>query len=206
MKDLTPRQQEVVEFIRSHIEAKYYPPTFREVADHFAISIRGVSDHIVALKKKGVLTYKPGTARTLELAEAVTEARGSINVPVLRNMTEQAVRQLFDDYRGETIAVPTFLLQGESRCFVVRMGFPPLPDLCLLEGDFLIFSGTPLVKDKQVVLALLQDGYGVRQYFDEGHRIRLGMGGSLVHACYVDKVAIAGVLIGVMRVYEKQHT
>jgi repressor LexA len=203
MKKLTVRQQEIVSFIRCHIEKKSYPPTLREIAEHFSISVRGVHDHVMALKKKGALTHQLGTARTIELTCEQPVTKDSIDVPLLKNMAEQTFSRLFLDDSRETMAVPSQLLSGENECFLMRMTQASLPELGLLEGDFLLFKVTSVAEDQRVVLVLLQDSYCVRQYFNEGHRIRLGLGSSLVNACYVDQAIVAGVLVGMMRVYEK---
>ena len=51
MKEPTERQKEVLEFISGYISAHAYPPTIREVADHFSISVKGAHDHLTALKR-----------------------------------------------------------------------------------------------------------------------------------------------------------
>lgn len=203
MKELTPRQHEIVAFIQAYLEEKSYPPTFREIATHFAISVRGVNDHIVALKKKGRVNYQAGSARTLELLSAPVVASGSVDVPFFKDMAETTLSQLKPNYVGPMLAVPVSMLQNQQSCFSVRMTQESLPELGLCSGDILVFTSSFEIKDQQVVLALLQDGYEVRQYFDEGHRIRLGLGSSLAQACYVDQPTILGVLLGMIRIYEK---
>ena len=55
MKQITGRQQEVLDFISSFTKENNYPPTVREIGEHFNISLRAVQDHIAALQKKGFL-------------------------------------------------------------------------------------------------------------------------------------------------------
>ena len=52
MKKLTKRQREILDFIKSFIKKHNYPPTIREVADSFEISVKGGYDHIKAIEKK----------------------------------------------------------------------------------------------------------------------------------------------------------
>ena len=49
MKEITERQREVLTFIANFTEENVYPPTVREIGDHFGISLRAVQDHIAAL-------------------------------------------------------------------------------------------------------------------------------------------------------------
>jgi len=67
MRALTPRQCEIVTYIRQRIE--HGPaPTLREIGDHFKIaSLNGVRCHLRALKQKGRIDWQPGKARTLVL-------------------------------------------------------------------------------------------------------------------------------------------
>ena len=54
MEQLTPRQQQVLDYIESHIGQHGYPPTLREIAAHLGISgTLGVMKHLQALEKKG---------------------------------------------------------------------------------------------------------------------------------------------------------
>ena len=56
MRSLTDRQREVLDYIAQFTEDNVYPPTVREIGDHFEISLRAVQDHIAALQKKGYLS------------------------------------------------------------------------------------------------------------------------------------------------------
>jgi repressor LexA len=69
MKELTDRQKEVLSFIAAYIKKNSYPPTVREVADHFAISVKGAYDHITALKRKNCLKQNKKCSRTMELIQ-----------------------------------------------------------------------------------------------------------------------------------------
>ena len=53
MRQITDRQKEVLTFIADFTEENVYPPTVREISEHFGISLRAVQDHIAALQKKG---------------------------------------------------------------------------------------------------------------------------------------------------------
>ncbi len=67
MKRLTARQKEILDFISRMVEEKGYPPTVREVADRFTISVKGSYDHIKALEKKGQIECGPGRSRAIRV-------------------------------------------------------------------------------------------------------------------------------------------
>lgn len=65
---LTGRQLMALNFIRSHIEARGYPPTLREIGENMGIrSTNGVNDHLRALERKGYLRKADGAARAIRL-------------------------------------------------------------------------------------------------------------------------------------------
>ena len=68
MKPLTPRQSEVIAFIRKHLAELGYPPTIRELADGLGIkSTNGVSEHLRSLEKKGYVARDAFHARGIRL-------------------------------------------------------------------------------------------------------------------------------------------
>ena len=53
---LTERQEKILAFIKKSIQEQGYPPTIREIGEHFGIrSTNGVNDHLKALERKGYL-------------------------------------------------------------------------------------------------------------------------------------------------------
>ena len=62
---LTDRQRAVLDFIREFIAVKGYPPTLREIADHFTIGRNAVRGHLLSLQRKGFVDWQPAAARTL---------------------------------------------------------------------------------------------------------------------------------------------
>ena len=67
MTEITPRQKEVLDFIIDFIDKNLYPPTVREVANHFNVAIKAAQDHILALKKKGYLTVDANHSRSISV-------------------------------------------------------------------------------------------------------------------------------------------
>lgn len=64
---LTQRQEEVLEFITHFIEHHRYAPTYRELGDHFQVTLNGIRGHLMALQRKGYVEWQPHCARTLRV-------------------------------------------------------------------------------------------------------------------------------------------
>src|SRR5258707_15491663 len=67
---LTDRQREIYDFIRSKIEGRGYGPTVREIGLAFDIkSPNGVMCHLKALEKKGLIIREGFSARAIQLVD-----------------------------------------------------------------------------------------------------------------------------------------
>src|SRR5215211_9071922 len=63
---LTLRQREILDFISASIVERGFPPTLREIGEHFNIrSTNGVNDHLKALEKKGHLRREDLKSRAM---------------------------------------------------------------------------------------------------------------------------------------------
>lgn len=67
MKELTHRQQEVLDFIIKFKQDREYSPTFQEVAEHFGITRKSAYDHIKVLVKKGHISYTEKISRSMRV-------------------------------------------------------------------------------------------------------------------------------------------
>lgn len=68
--DLTGRQREILDYIRSFIESEGFPPSYREIGEAFGIvSPNGIKCHLKALEKKGCIKVYSRTARGIQLID-----------------------------------------------------------------------------------------------------------------------------------------
>jgi repressor LexA len=71
---LTDRQQEVLDFLREFIDVKGYPPTIREIGQHFRIGHNAAYGHLLSLRRKGFVDWQPAESRTLVCKRPSTSA------------------------------------------------------------------------------------------------------------------------------------
>ena len=64
---LTLRQAAIVAFIRDFSKSEGFPPTLQEIAAHFGFVSNAAYKHVTALQRKGFLTRRAGTARSIVL-------------------------------------------------------------------------------------------------------------------------------------------
>ena len=100
MKTLTKRQEQVLTFLRSFLEAHKYPPTIREIAQHFEISVKGAYDHIKALEKKNIIRCDINRSRAIEII-GDEPADEIISVPILGNVAAGIPLFAEENFEGE---------------------------------------------------------------------------------------------------------
>lgn len=66
---LTPRQQDVLQWISGFIDTHDYAPTYRQIGHHFGwrSAPAAATTHLQQLCNKGVIEWEKGQARTLRL-------------------------------------------------------------------------------------------------------------------------------------------
>jgi repressor LexA len=123
LEQLTSRQREIYQFIRSKIQGRGYGPTVREIGNEFDIkSPNGVMCHLKALQKKGLIHREPNMSRAIQLLDDPTSAPAPSGIKLIGRIAagspieaiEQADEELaFSEWEG---ADDKFALQvtGES--------------------------------------------------------------------------------------------
>ncbi len=67
MNKQTKRQTEILSYIARYIKLNGFSPTLKEIGDNFEITVKGASDHIRALEKKGLISQRKGLSRTIRI-------------------------------------------------------------------------------------------------------------------------------------------
>ncbi|RTP20545.1 MULTISPECIES: LexA family protein [Enterobacter] len=87
MIELTPRQSEVYEAIKVHIEKVGFPPTLIELAELIGCSSQNAAaEHVKALKKKGYISIAPGAARGITVVKTEWDADPVSPVSIVREL------------------------------------------------------------------------------------------------------------------------
>ena len=199
MKTLTLRQTEVLCSITDFVEEHGYPPTIRELADRFGISIKGAYDHIKALERKGQLRLGDNRSRAIEvIPQAPGDARKS-EVPLLG--TVAAGRPLFADENFEgSVEVPKEMTRTGS-CFALRVKGDSMKDAGIYDEDLAIIEERPTADNGEIVVAMIDDAVTLKRFFRENNRVKLVAENPAYSPIYTQDVRIIGRLRGIIRSY-----
>ena len=197
---LTPRQLEILTFIRDSKRRNGYSPTMQEIADLLDISKVTVFEHIGALVRKGLLRRLPHKARSLELTDAVSfpDERPSA-IPLAGRIAAGRPIEAIEDTRVIDLES---LFASRQGTFGLEVEGDSMIDEQIRPGDFVIVEQRRNVRDGDTVVALLADGEAtLKKMYREGRRIRLQPANRKYKPVYanVGEVEIQGVVIGVVR-------
>ena len=178
MRDLTPRQRQILSLIQKVMIDTGMPPTRAEIAKSLKFrSANAAEEHLRALQRKGVLELLPGTSRGIRLKDSLREQLGlplvgrvAAGAPLLAQEHIEARYQIDPDLFKKP---PHFLLRVQGMS---------MRDAGILDGDLVAVHRTPEVRNRQIVVARLENEVTVKRYRQEGHRVWLLPGESRVLA------------------------
>jgi repressor LexA len=198
---LTPRQQQILDWIRGHIEATGMPPTRAEIAAGLGFSTASsAEDHLQALAKKGALELTPGASRGLRLKDIPgMPVQGSLPLVgrVAAGSPILAVENVEAHYRVD----PGFFTPRAD--YLLRVRGQSMQDAGIIDGDLLAVHKTAEARSGQVVVARLGEEVTVKRLKRRGREVLLVAENPDFAPIAVDPkasaFAIEGVAVGLIR-------
>lgn len=203
MKQITQVQKDVLNYIADFIDENAFPPTVREISDHFGKSIRAVQDNLVALQKKGFITLAQKKSRSIRILvdERQKEPKVFVDkVPLVGTIAAGKPLLSEENLEGYVTLTEPFIRPGKSY-FALRVRGQSMINAGILEGDLAIVEqGTDAI-DGQIVVAVLDDAITLKRYYKEQNRIRLQPENPAFNPIYCTDVRIVGTLANLVRTY-----
>jgi repressor LexA len=199
MQNLTPRQMEILRFLRDYRRQHGYSPTLQEVGDQVGLTKVTVFEHVAALAKKGLLRRgSRHKARSLQVAPEYRfpeEADGRIPLAgrIAAGRPLEAIQDREElDLQG--------LFEGPGEVFALRVTGSSMIDEHIRDGDYVVCRRNVSPRNGQTVVALLENGEAtLKKFYKEASRVRLQPANPNFQPIYVDQVNVQGVVIGVVR-------
>jgi SOS regulatory protein LexA len=197
MSDLTPKQLEVLAFIRRFMDSGGLPPTRGEIAAGLRLKNRqGIDQHLRALAAKGAIELIPGISRGIRLAETAPAGlpllgRIAAGTPILASAN-------IEDY----VNVDPALFRPTAD-FLLRVRGDSMKDADILDRDLLAVHRTHQARHGQIVVARIGDEATVKYYRRQGQLVRLEPANPAHAPIEIDlreqELAIEGLATGVIR-------
>jgi len=214
-KGLTERQQEVFNFIITHIDEKGYPPTIREMQSGLSIgSLRGVTIHLDALQKKGFIERLssrdgPRTSRGIRIlarleSRARDEEAGLRRMPLIGTIAA-GMPLLANQNIEDIVAIPNQLFRSVAEdCFLLRIQGESMTGAHILPGDLVIIQPQATAQNGDIVAVRLGEEATVKKFARHGNRIELQAQNpnfAPIPLRKSDNASIIGKVIGLLRGY-----
>lgn len=202
MKQITERQQEVLNFISEFQKEQGYPATVREIGEHFGISLRAVQDHIAALQKKGYLSQCQKRARSIRVLVDAKQDDGPFmaKVPLLGNIVAGKPLLCEENLDGYVNLTEPFIRSGKAY-FALRVRGTSMVNAGILEGDLAVVEQAQNAVDGQIVVAVLDNAITLKRFYKETDKIRLQPENPDFSPIYSSDVQIVGILSNIIRTY-----
>jgi repressor LexA len=220
---LTDRQQEILGFISQSIEERGYPPTLREIGEHFGIrSTNGVNDHLRALEKKGHLQREDLKSRALRPVGAPASATASlgrkgekddarlgdmVEIPVVGRVAAGLPLLAVENVQ-DTVHVDRFFIGQSREVFALRVKGESMIEDGIFDGDYIFVKKQLQASRGDIVVAMIAGPSGdeatVKRYYPEGDSIRFQPANAAMQPIIVKKkdfrsVNLIGIVVGVYR-------
>jgi len=162
---LTPRQQEILDFIRNSLDERGAPPTRLEICQAFGFaSPNAAEEHLRALARKGAIIMEAGQARGIRLAE-------QLGLPLIGSVAAGSPLLAVENQRGK-IPIPPNLFSPRAD-YLLQVRGNSMTGAGILDGDLLAVHRTGDARSGQIVVARLGDEVTVKRLKRRGGRIEL---------------------------------
>ena len=192
------KQTAILEFIRSEIEQKGYPPSVREICSAVGLkSTSSVHAHLTQLEKKGLLRRDPTKPRAMEVLDGPV-SRGR-SVPLVGRVT--AGLPILATENIEDYLVLPQSLQGRGDLFALRVQGESMIEDGIEDGDIVVLRRQETAVNGELVVAMIDDEATLKRiYYEDGH-VRLQPENAAMEPIYADEVVILGRLLALFRQY-----
>lgn len=194
-------QQRILDFIKSEIQSKGYPPSVREIANAVGLkSTSTVHGHLQRLEKRGLLHRDAMKPRAMEVVGDPNFVRNnSTAVPVIGRVTA-GLPILAEENLDEYVALPEVML-GEGEHFILLVRGDSMIDAGILNGDYIVVRRCSEALNGEIVVAMIDDSATVKRFFNENGRIRLQPENATMEPLYPEphEVTILGKVVSLYR-------
>jgi repressor LexA len=197
---ISPKQQEILEYIKQNILKKGYPPAVREICE--AVHLRSTSSvhaHLETLEKNGYIRKDPSKPRTIEIVDDTFNLtrREIANVPVIgRVAAGQPI--LAEENITDYFPLPVDMLPNEET-FMLKVKGDSMINAGIFNGDNVIVSRQRTASNGEIVVAMVEDGATVKRFYREDGHYRLQPENDTMDPIIVNDVTILGKVIGLVR-------
>lgn len=197
---ITAKQNEILEFIKSEILKKGYPPAVREICEAVHLkSTSSVHSHLETLEKNGYIRRDPTKPRAIEIMDESFQMvrHEMVSVPIVGTVAAGIPILAEQNIEGYFPIPAEMVPRGES--FVLKVKGDSMINAGIYNGDQIFVSACNTAQNGDTVVALVDDSATVKTYYKENGHFRLQPENDTMDPIILDDVEILGKVYGVFR-------
>ena len=203
MMKISKRQQDILDFIKSEVKSKGYPPSVREIGAAVGLaSSSTVHGHLARLESKGFIRRDPTKPRAIEilkLDEELIPHQRTVSVPLVGKVTAGLPISAIENIE-EYFPLPEHLVPTEDHVFMLEIVGESMIEAGILDGDYVIVRQQQTANNGEIVVAMTEDDEAtVKRFFKEKDFFRLQPENSNMEPIILRDVSILGKVIGLYR-------
>ena len=199
---ISAKQQEILDFIKSQILDRGFPPAVREICEAVKLkSTSSVHSHLETLEKNGYIRRDPTKPRAIEILDDTFNLirREVVNVPLLGRVAA-GEPLLAQDNIENYFPIPMEFM-GNKQCYLLTVKGDSMVNAGIFDGDLVLVEEASTATDGEMVVALLEDGATVKTFYKKDDIIYLQPENDYMDPIIVRDVIILGKVKGVFRFF-----
>lgn len=204
MTKLSKRQQSILDFIKSEVDLKGYPPSVREIAVAVGLaSSSTVHGHLARIETKGYIRRDPTKPRAIEILDKSVDSNiprdEARYAPVIGKVTAGIPITAVENIE-EFVPIPSSSASPDDNLFVLIIEGESMIEAGILDGDMVIIKQQNTAENGEIVVAMTDDDEAtVKRFFKEKDHIRLQPENAMMEPLLLENVTILGKVIGLYR-------
>lgn len=198
---ISKKQQEILDYIKSEILKRGYPPAVREICEAVNLkSTSSVHSHLETLEKNGYIRRDPTKPRAIEVISDQFQLirRETVSVPVVG--TVAAGQPILAQENIENYFPVPAEYMPPNQSFLLKVRGDSMIGAGIHDGDMVLVEQRKNVRNGDIVVALIEDSATVKTFYKERGHIRLQPENETMAPIIVDKdFEVLGRVFGVFR-------
>ena len=203
MEKLTPKQEEILTFIKEYVVKYGYPPTIREIGATVGTSSPAtVHVHLANIENKGFIKRQGTKNRAIEILvenEFAKAQNNVVEVPLLGKVTAGSPIEAIEN-PDDLFSLPSYLVPKNKNVFTLKVDGCSMIKAGILDGDIVIVERQTEAKNGEIVVAMNDENeVTLKTFYKEKNHFRLQPENDTMEPIILDNVTILGKAIGLYR-------
>ncbi|WOO37000.1 transcriptional repressor LexA [Anaerocolumna sp. AGMB13020] len=199
---ISPKQREILEYLKSQTLSKGYPPAVREICEAVKLkSTSSVHSHLETLEKNGYIRRDPSKPRAIEITDDTFNLakREMVSVPIVGTITAGQPILAVENIESY-FPIPTEYMPNEET-FMLKVKGESMINAGIFDGDQILVQKQSHAVNGDFVVALIEDSVTVKTFYKEKDYYRLQPENDTMEPIILKDLEILGKVIGLFRMF-----